>query len=72
MDTILNNVPVYLFVKDTGNEFRYLYWNKAFEEHSGILADHALGHTDYEIFPNPEDARKFREDDLRLLTNGEK
>ena len=30
MQAILNNVPVYLFIKDTGNDFRYLYWNKAF------------------------------------------
>lgn len=72
MDTILNNVPVYLFVKDTGNEFRYLYWNKAFEEHSRIRADKVLGHTDEEIFPRVEDAKKFREDDLRLLKQGKK
>lgn len=72
MDTILNNVPVYLFVKDTGNEFRYLYWNKAFEEHSHIPAEKALGHTDEEIFPNPEDALKFRKDDMLLLNTGKK
>lgn len=67
MDMILNNVPAYLFVKDTGNEFRYLYWNKAFENFSKIPASRAIGHTDAEIFPNPEDARKFQQDDERLL-----
>lgn len=72
MDTILNNVPVYLFVKDTGNEFRYLYWNKAFEEHSHIPAEKVLGRTDEEIFPNKEDALKFKKDDLRLLNEGQK
>ena len=71
MDTILNNIPVYLFVKDPGNEFRYLYWNKAFEEHSGIPASKVLGRTDLEVFPDPRDAEKFRRDDLELLrTNG--
>ena len=71
MDTILNNIPVYLFVKDPGNEFRYLYWNKAFEEHSGIPAGKVLGRTDLEVFPDPRDAEKFRHDDLELLrTNG--
>ena len=30
MNDILNNIPVYFFVKDTGNSFRYIYWNKAF------------------------------------------
>lgn len=72
MDTILNNIPVYLFVKDTGNEFRYLYWNKAFEEHSHIPASKVLGKTDEEIFPCKEDALKFKKDDLRLLKEGQK
>ena len=67
MDTILNNVPAYLFVKDTGNDFRYLYWNKAFEYFSKIPASRAIGHTDNEIFPNPEDARKFQKDDQELV-----
>ncbi len=72
MDTILNNIPVYLFVKDPGNEFRYLYWNKAFEEYSGIPAAKALGSTDYEIFPDPQNAEKFRRDDLDLLRDGQR
>lgn len=67
MDTILNNVPAYLFVKDTGDDFRYLYWNKAFEHFSKIPASKAIGHTDDEIFPNPEDFKKFREADIELL-----
>lgn len=50
LDGILNNIPVYLFVKDPADEFKYLYWNKAFAEHSGIPASKAIGHTDYEIF----------------------
>lgn len=72
MESILNNVPVYLFVKDPGNEFRYLYWNRAFEEFSHIPASKALGHTDFEIFPSPKDAEKFRRDDLDLLRRGER
>ena len=72
LDSILNNIPVYLFVKDPGNEFRYLYWNRAFEEYSGIPAERALGHTDLEIFPNPKDAEHFRRDDLELLRTGER
>lgn len=69
MGAILNNIPVYLFVKDTADDFRYLYWNKAFENHSGIPATRAVGNTDFDIFPNIEDAHKFREDDLRLVRN---
>ncbi len=67
LDGILNNIPVYLFVKDPEDDFRYLYWNKAFADHSGIPASKAIGHMDYEIFPVHGDAEKFRQDDLELL-----
>lgn len=70
MQAILNNVPVYLFVKDTGDNFRYLYWNNAFTEYSGIPVENAVGKTDAEIFPNSEDAEKFREDDLAVMKTG--
>lgn len=72
LESILNNIPVYLFVKDPGNEFRYLYWNRAFEEFSHITAAEAVGHTDYEIFPNPKDSEHFRRDDLELLRTGKR
>lgn len=72
LDGILNNIPVYLYVKDPEDDFRYLYWNKAFAEHSKIPASKAIGHTDYEIFPEREDAEKFRRDDLELLRTHER
>ncbi|WP_294470404.1 PAS domain-containing protein [uncultured Bacteroides sp.] len=72
LDGILNNIPVYLYVKDPEDDFRYLYWNKAFAEHSKIPASKAIGHTDYEIFPEREDAEKFRRDDLELLHTHER
>ena len=72
LDSILNYIPVYLFVKDPGNDFRYLYWNQAFAEYSGIPIEKAIGHSDSEIFPNPKDAEHFRRDDLELLRTGER
>lgn len=70
MNTVLDNIPVYLFVKDAGPEFRYVYWNKAFETYSHILRENALGKTDFEVFPNPKDAERFRRDDKELLRTG--
>lgn len=72
LDGILNNIPVYLFVKDPENDFRYLYWNKAFAEHSKIPASKAIGHTDFEVFPLREDAERFRKDDLALIRSNER
>ena len=70
LDAIMDNVPISLFVKDTGDDFRYLYWNKGFVKISHIPESAAIGHTDFEIFPNREDAIKFREDDLLVCQSG--
>ena len=72
MDAILNNIPVYLFVKDPEDDFRYLYWNKAFATHSKIPASKALGRTDFEVFPEYENAEKFHRDDLELIRTRER
>ena len=71
MEAILDNIPVYLFVKDPNDEFRYLYWNQSFVKHSGIPASKVIGKTYFEIFPNPADAAHFQRDDLELLKRGE-
>ena len=71
MEAILDNIQVYLFVKDPNDEFRYLYWNQSFVKHSGIPASQVIGKTDFEIFPNPADAAHFQRDDLELLKRGE-
>ena len=71
MEAILDNILVYLFVKDPNDEFRYLYWNQSFVKHSGIPASQVIGKTDFEIFPNPADAAHFQRDDLELLKRGE-
>lgn len=72
MEAILNNIPVYLFVKDPNNEFRYLYWNKAMADNTRIPSEKVLGNTDLEIFPRSSDAIRFKKDDLLLLEKGDK
>lgn len=72
LDAILNNIPVYMFVTDPEDDFRYLYWNKALANHSKIPASRALGRTDFEIFPERSDAEKFHQDDLELMRTGER
>lgn len=51
-EAILFNIPVYLFVKDVEDDFRYVYWNSAFAQFSKIPTSRAIGHTDFEIFPD--------------------
>lgn len=69
---ILNSIPINLFVKDSGNDFRYLYWNKAFADYSGIPVEKVIGRTDAEIFPNRATSIKFRKDDLEVMRVGRK
>lgn len=70
LNAILNNIPVYLFVKDVENDYRYLYWNKAFAEHSGVAAKDAIGRNDYELFQDKAMMDRFREEDIQVLKKG--
>jgi len=70
LNAILNNIPVYLFVKDVNNESRYLYWNKAFAEHSGVAAKDAIGRNDYELFQDKGMMDRFHEEDIQALKKG--
>lgn len=70
LNVVLNNVPVYLFMKDAANDFRYVYFNKTFADYSGITYDEAIGRSDFEIFPNATDLERFHRDDLHVLKVG--
>ena len=60
MDTILSNVFVEITVKDIFNGFRYIYFNKAAEEFTGVKAEDILGKTDFELFPDSRRAHEIR------------
>lgn len=47
--TILDKLPLGVFVKDAADHFTYLYWNRFMEEITGIDTSHIEGHTDFEI-----------------------
>lgn len=67
MDAILNHIPVYLFVKDPNNDFRYLYWNRALVMTTRIPSSKVLGRRDEEIFEKKKHADIFRKNDEVLL-----
>lgn len=70
LNTVLDNIPIYLFVKDANNDFRYQYCNKAFSDHYGIAAEAAFGRNDFELFGRTESTERFRREDLTLLEKG--
>ena len=73
LKNIMDNLPGYLFVKNVDNDFRYVMGNQKFCELTGQDSDNFFGKLDLEIFPLDEAAaRKFREDDQRVISSGEK
>ena len=70
MDTILSNVFVEITVKDIFNGFRYIYFNKAAEEFTGVKAEDILGKTDFELFPDSRRADEIRTEDYHTIKTG--
>ncbi len=54
LNTVIENMPVALFVKDALDSYRYAIWNSAAARLFGIEAEYILGKTDHEIFPKAE------------------
>jgi len=68
LQTVVENVPVALFVKDGRPDYfgQFKLWNKASERIFGIPIDEAIGATDRDFFP-PEQAIFFREKDIQTF-----
>lgn len=67
-NTIVDNLPLMLFVKDA-NDHRYIEWNKAAEELTGILKEEILGNTDFKFWPK-EQAEFFIKKDDEVMGSG--
>jgi len=68
LDSVLEHLPVMLFVKDA-EHLRFVRWNKTEEEALGIDRSVAIGKSDYDFFPE-EQARFFEAKDRAVLTGG--
>lgn len=49
LNTILDRLPLGVFVKDAENNFNYLYWNKFMEDITGIDTSQIEGHDDSDV-----------------------
>lgn len=63
---IIDNAPLSIFVKDAGNEHRYIWVNKIFCELMHQSSEEIIGHNDFELISN-ERAKKFYESDCEAL-----
>lgn len=67
---VVKALPLYFFVKDTGNDFRYVYASPLMKDIFGQPIDTIIGKNDLELFPDPESKDKFYGQDLRILRTG--
>lgn len=65
LQTVINNLPVSLSVKDYDG--KYILWNKKSEEVFGVMADSVIGRTSYRADINKDQAEFLREADLRVF-----
>jgi PAS domain S-box-containing protein len=69
LDSVLENLPVMLFVKDA-KDLKFVRWNRAEEESLGIDRSAAIGRSDYDFFPE-EQASFFVAKDRAVLNGGQ-
>lgn len=72
-EMVIDSIPIYFFVKDADNDFRYMLCNAATADMLGKSRDEIRGKTDAEIFPRLADADAFkkRDEDAMEKTDGE-
>lgn len=68
MNTVLENIPLAISVKDTGNDLRYIYRNKV--TYVSMKDTNVIGKTDFDIYPD-EIAITYRNEDLSVIKNRE-
>ena len=68
LDSIVDNVPIMLFVKEAEG-LRFVRFNRASEELVGIRREDVLGKCDFDLFP-PEEAQFFTQKDRGVLADG--
>ena len=67
MKTVLENIPLAISVKDTGNDLRYIYRNAV--TFDGMKTLNVIGKTDFDIHSD-ETAITYRNEDLAIMKNG--
>lgn len=68
MKTVLENLPMAISVKDTGNELRYIYRNQI--SYTKMKTKEVIGKTDFDVYPDT-DAITYRNEDLAIMKSGE-
>ena len=67
LNTILENFPNPVLLKDPEDDFKYMLANRGFCALLGCDPEAVIGKSDFELFPRREDAGQFRSDDTETM-----
>lgn len=70
LSNIIESLPLYLFVKDTGDDFKYVYSSPMNNQLYGRFHNDVIGKTDFDLFLDPFTAQQFRERDKEVVVTG--
>lgn len=70
LSNIVEWIPMYFFVKETDNEFRYVYASPMMGQIFRRDYEEIAGKTDFDLFADPEIAKWFRQMDEEVLRTG--
>lgn len=70
LSNIVDSLPIYFFVKDTGDNFRYVYSSPLMNQLYGRYHNDVVGKTDFDLFLDPVVAQSFRDMDEEVVKTG--
>lgn len=70
VDYIVSYTPMYMFVKDTGNDLKYLYASPMMDRLYKPNHGSVVGKTDFDLFEDPAVAEAFRQKDREIIRTG--
>lgn len=69
LNSVLDNIPFPVMLKDARDNFRYIYWNQECNRLSGFQREDILGKTDLDLY-GPERGGNYQKIDRKIVQDG--
>ncbi|MDO5567027.1 MAG: hypothetical protein Q4G59_10260 [Planctomycetia bacterium] len=67
LQTLIDQLPIYLYAEDIDDNLKHVVVNKPCEKLWNLSTENILGKNDSELFGNDEEIREFRQTDLEVI-----
>ncbi|OQW94362.1 MAG: hypothetical protein BWK79_06260, partial [Beggiatoa sp. IS2] len=71
LDKIIESFPVGVFAKDIRQNYRFVIWNRKMEQLFSKSRSDMLGKSDYDLFTDVEEAKRYRQLDEQIVAEGQ-